>query len=98
MGWSGFGDANPPLDPTVSVFENGNSSPTDRTFGLGRNRVVIGWFGRVVELRLGLDSPNKEENFICSIMDPPNEHCPKSPPQIHAISQLVVENFFVYYS
>ena len=37
---------------------------------------------------------DKEENFICSIMDPPNEHCPKSPPQIHAISQIVVENFF----
>ena len=37
---------------------------------------------------------DKEENIFCSIMDPPNEHCPKSPPQIYAISQLVVENFF----
>ena len=60
MGWSGFGDANPPLDPTVSVFENGNPPPTDWTFGSGRNRVVVGRFGRVVGLWSGLDSPTNE--------------------------------------
>ena len=49
-GCSGFGDANPSLDPPVSVFENGNPLPTDWTFGSGRNRVV--------GLRSGLDSPN----------------------------------------
>ena len=56
-GCSGFGAANPSLDPPVSVFENGNPPPTNWTFGLGRNRVVVGRFGRVVGLRSGLDSP-----------------------------------------
>ena len=55
-GCSGFGDVNSPLDTPVSVFENGKPSPTDWTFGSGRNRVVVEQFGRVV--RLGLDSPN----------------------------------------
>ena len=57
-GCSGFGDANPSLDPPVSVFENGNPPPTYWTFGSGRNRVVVGRFGRVVGLRSGLDSPS----------------------------------------
>ena len=57
-GCSGFGDANLPLDPLVSVFENGNPPPTDWTFGLGWNRVVVGRFGRVVGLQSSLDSPN----------------------------------------
>ena len=47
---------NPPLDTPVSVFKNGKPPPTDWTFGLGRNRVVIGRFGRVFQS--GLDSPN----------------------------------------
>ena len=56
-GCSGFGAANPSLDPPVSVFENGNPPPTDWTFDSGRNRVVVERFGRVVGLRSGLDSP-----------------------------------------
>ena len=57
-GCSGFGAANPSLDPPVSVFENGNPPPTDWTFGSGRSRVIVGRFGRVVGLRSGLDSPS----------------------------------------
>ena len=57
-GCSGFGDVNLPLDLPVSVYENGNPPQTDQTFGLGRNRVGVGRFGRVVGLRSGLDSPS----------------------------------------
>ncbi|KAK9996877.1 hypothetical protein SO802_021563 [Lithocarpus litseifolius] len=56
-GCSGFGDANPPLDPPASVFENENPPLTDWTFDSSRNRTGTGRFGQVNRLRLGLDSP-----------------------------------------
>uniref|UniRef100_A0A7N2MPR3 UDP-glycosyltransferase n=1 Tax=Quercus lobata TaxID=97700 RepID=A0A7N2MPR3_QUELO len=56
--YSGFGDANPPLDPPASVFENGNPLPTNWTFGSGWNRVGVGRFGRVVRLRSGTPIEN----------------------------------------
>ena len=54
---SGFGDANPPFDSSVSVFENGNLLPTYWTFGLGQNQVGIRRFSRVFGLQSGLDNP-----------------------------------------
>ena len=62
-GCSGFGDANPPFDLLVSVFENGNSPATDWTFGLGQNQVGVRWFGWVFGLWSGLDSPTFELVF-----------------------------------
>ena len=53
----------------MSVFENGNPSPTDRTFGSSRNRVIVGRFDCVVRLRSGLDSPihyrERERECVC---------------------------------
>ena len=49
-GCSGFGEANPPLDPLGSVLEIENPLPIDWTFGSGQNRVTVGRFGRVVGL------------------------------------------------
>ena len=68
-GCSGFEDANLPLDPPISVFENGNPPLTDWTFGSGQNQVVVRQFDRVVGLRSSLDSPthnskNKELSNI----------------------------------
>ena len=62
-GYSGFGDVNSSLDPPMSVFENKNPPSTDWTFGSGRNRVVVGRFGRVVGLWSGLDSPIDEKSI-----------------------------------
>ena len=52
----------------MSVFENGNPLPTDWTFDSGQNRVGVEWFGRVVRLQSGLDSPALRDCALLMIM------------------------------
>lgn len=54
-GCSSFGKGNPPIDPKKSVFVGGDPLPTNGVVGSGSGGLL-----RLVEFRVGLDSPSSK--------------------------------------